>query len=113
MKIDKETLAKWKENAKKSHRGEWEITYKKEVYEKIFGDDFHGYDVGDFSSVRDDHLNHIMNSQPQNFIALIEKLERYEEALKIADELHMGHSMPDFSEFRRKYEDNRKALDQE
>jgi len=41
-------------------------------------------------------------------INLENKIEKYEEILKISDELHMGHSMPQFSEFRRKYEDNRK-----
>lgn len=70
MNLDKETLAKWKEDAKKA----W--------YEGKFSNE----NLPPLASI------HIANACPKNFIALIEKLERYEKALKFyANENHFNH----------------------
>jgi len=66
MNFDKETLAKWKEDAEKATQN-----WKK-------------YRLSEFYSQADDqHISrHIANACPQNFLMLIEKLEKYEEGLK-------------------------------
>jgi len=80
MTLDKETLQRWKEDAKKATQGEWKGDTETDMWGARI------YDKEDVficeSSIgnknAENELKHIINSQPHNFLALIERLEDLE-----------------------------------
>lgn len=77
MKLDKKTLAKWKDNAKDATQGEWLSNTKMDLV-FLFGDE-----LPICTEALDEDVIHIANACPQNFIALIDKILELENHLDI------------------------------
>ena len=115
MKINKEVLAKWKDDAKDATQGSWYWSHEKNYSELMSCDRFviadDGSACGEYPRVIDPYASdakHIANACPQNFIALIEKLERYEKYLwEIAHTGYVGFSVQHYVDLAKE------ALEQE
>jgi len=80
MKLDKETLQRWKEDALEAFGEELiDIQEKDETKGTYIRAKWRPIIISTNLSIAD--AKHYINAAPQNFIALIEKLERYEEIL--------------------------------
>lgn len=85
MKMNNEVLAKWKEDSKKATQGEWVLDSDKDPDGiRVFKQDGEVDFICDSPSYYDDtenNIKHIANACPQNFIALIERVEIQEALL--------------------------------